>query len=115
MGNKQTRTRDIRRQERQEELREKLKGAAYINNLNKINEQYMNAITGSSRKKLNLALLKDAWNLNMKLLGKLLPDEQRIELDAPEELKRALFVAPDQYADADSWEEEAQQLTQTQH
>lgn len=66
-----------RRQMRQEELREKLRGLEYINQLDRI-DQRLQELPGRDE----LEVLKVRIDLNFRRLAKLLPDEKFLEIEA---------------------------------
>jgi len=74
-----TESRSRLRRFRQDELREKFQGIAYILELEKIGEE-LKEMDGKDRDRLEV--LKIRIDLNMKRLKKILPDEQYMEIDA---------------------------------
>jgi hypothetical protein len=83
----------IRRRQRQEELREKLKGLEYIRQLDQIDEK----LQSGDVTKDELDVLKVRIDLNFKRLAKILPDEKFTEVVAEvagEMAHRVIEVVP---------------------
>ena len=83
--------------ERQEDYREKLKVAKIIANLKTINDKYMKLIGPNPPaylKKVSPFVLKNAYELNLKLLNKFLPDQREVtvDLENADEIVRVMRV-----------------------